>query len=335
MNKSLTTLKELTRVLLSPELDYSAVRNACVSLAELFTSLSGFDAEKKETQQSINGPAGHAISPASAALCIMDMMRTRNFLQGINQAIEDRLKETPGRPVMILYAGTGPFATLLTPLITVFSPGQIQLVLLEINNVSLRYLQRMVEELGMEPYIAAITETDAATYNIPEQLQPDIIVSETMKPGLEKEPQVSIVSHLFSQCNRNPVLVPAMIRVDLLMTGEMLNNPGAKSCVDTLFELDATTAIRINNEPGTVPVMNDGIRVMISDRPDPVYSQLVLGTTIQVYKNHTIGFNESGITIPKNLVNISSLEKFPATLLFQYRTGADPGFRFTIIEGGK
>jgi hypothetical protein len=73
-------------------------------------------------------PAGLAIDTRSAALCIFDMMRTRKFLLGIRDAIDEKLRIDPGQPVTILYAGTGPFATLLTPLITVFRPDQLQMV---------------------------------------------------------------------------------------------------------------------------------------------------------------------------------------------------------------
>ena len=127
------TLKEITDILLTPVLDYSTVRNACASLCDFFYQISGFDDSAKENQAHIQTPAGLAVSPFSAAFCVIDMIRTRNFLQGIKEAIDFRLKINPEKPVIIFYAGTGPFATLLIPLITQFEPAQLKMVLLEIN----------------------------------------------------------------------------------------------------------------------------------------------------------------------------------------------------------
>jgi len=324
------TLREITQKLLSPQLDYSVVRNACASLAELFTGLTEFNQDAPETQRPVSSLSGHAISPVSAMYCITDMMRTRNFLQGIKDEISDQLCQHPGSPVKVLYAGTGPFATLLTPLITVFTPAQLQMILLEINPVSLGYLERLTEKLNMEPYIEEIIEADAAVYTLPVHLQPDILLSETMKPGLEKEPQVNITSRLLAQCRKETVLIPEAIKVDLMLTGDLLNNPEAKKTVQTLLELDTATALKINNEPESVPLINEGIQVVLEKRPASVFKQLTLGTTIRVRNDHQIGLNESGITLPKRLADLSSIDRFPATLLFQYRMGPDPGFYFSV-----
>jgi len=332
-NKPLTpafhNLKTITDALLCPVADYNAIREAALSLKLLFTEAVAFDYMEPANQPHILTESGLAIGPMSAAFCIIDMMRTRKFRLGIRDAIEERLRMNPGRPVTILYAGTGPFATLLTPLTTIFNPMQLQMVLLEINPVSFHYLQKTIQQFGMEEYIVDLVQADAVTYSIPRNQHPDIIVSETMKPGLEKEPQVSVVANLLSQCDQNPVLIPELIKVDACLAGNMIDDPDPIITLKTLLKLDAGTAVQIKNNPEDVLVFSQGILVTIPVLPGSRYNRLVLDTSIRVFRHHVLGFNESGITLPKLLMDLAALKKFPARLLFKYYIESEPGFRVT------
>ena len=235
----------------------------------------------------------------------------------------------PERPVTILYAGTGPFATLLTPLITIFRPVQLQMILLEINPVSFHYLQKTIQQFGMEDYIVDLLQTDAVTWLIPGNRQPDIIVSETMKPGLQKEPQVSVVANLLSQCTQKPILIPELIKVDVCLVGNLINYSDAITSIKTLLELDAETAVQIKNNPHDIPVLSQGILVTIPELPGSPFTGLILDTSVRVFGQHVLGFNETGITLPLPLMEIAALKKFPARLLFRYHIESEPGFRVT------
>ena len=142
MTPSFHKLKLITGDLLSPFMGYRVINEGVHSLSKLFCEAVDFDELETINQQNISTKTGKAIAPRWAASCITDMMRTRKFILGIRDAIEERLKTNPGHPVTVMYAGTGPFASLLTPLITVFSPAQLQMVLLEINPVSISYLEK-------------------------------------------------------------------------------------------------------------------------------------------------------------------------------------------------
>ena len=334
-NKPLTpafhNLKTVTDELLSPVLNYSAIREAALSLKKLFSEAVAFDDTDNSVNDNIRTPAGLAIDPWSAAFCINDMMRTRKFILGIRDAIEERLRMNPERPVTILYAGTGPFATLLTLLITIFRPVQLQMILLEINPVSFHYLQKTIQQFGMEDYIVDLLQTDAVTWLIPGNQQPDIIVSETMKPGLQREPQVSVVANLLSQCTQKPILIPELIKVDVCMVGNLINYPDSIISLKTLLELDAETAVQIKNNPKDIPVLSEGILVTIPELPGLPFTGLILDTSVRVFGQHTLGFNETGITLPLTLMEIAALKNFPARLLFKYHIESEPGFRVTEI----
>src|SRR6185436_5671391 len=140
---------------------------AAHALKDLFCQAVGYDEAGAALQQHIQTTGGQAINTYTAALCITDMMRTRKFLLGIKEAIEERLKTNAGKPVTVFYAGSGPFATLLTPLTTIFGPGQLQMVLLEINPASIDYLHKTVQQFRLEKYIVGIGQADAVHYIIP------------------------------------------------------------------------------------------------------------------------------------------------------------------------
>jgi hypothetical protein len=310
-------------------MNYTAIREATLSLKKLFCEAVGFDDSDSSGNENILTSAGLAIGPWSAAFCIVDMMRTWKFLLGIRDAIEERSRSNPGRPVTVLYAGTGPFATLLTPLITIFKPLQLQMVLLEINPVSFHYLQKTIQYFGMEDHLIDLVQADAVTYSIPGNQQPDIIVSETMKPGLQKEPQVSIVANLLSQCKRDPILIPELIKVDVCLAGNLFNYPENIFILKTLLELDAETAVRIKKNPEDVPVLSPGILVTIPELPGPQFYKVVLNTSIRVFGDHSLGLNESGITLPQPIMDVSAIKKYPVRLLFKYYIESEPGFRVT------
>ena len=331
MNNEREQLTVITKSILQTELNYSDVRNATHLLSSLFCNLTGFDLEATENQQHIFLDSGLAVSPYAAAFCVTDMIRTRKYLQGIQGAIYTKLSENPGRPVIVFYAGCGPFATLLTPLTTVFSPAQLQMVLLDVNPLSLDYLQKIIHRFSMQEYILGIEMADAVHYTIPEKYKPDILVSETMKPGLVKEPQVSVISQLLSQCGSNTIVVPECIIIDACLLGNMINHPDAFQTLKTLLKFDAITAVLIKNKPQEVDVFGKGVTVTLNNRPAALFSRLVLTTTINIYGGLQLGFKESSLTIPVPVMEIATINKYPAQLLFQYQISGNPGFTVRLL----
>ena len=97
----------------------------------------------------------------------------------------------------------------------------------------------------------------------------------------------------------------------------------------TLLELDAETAVRIKNNPEDVPALSPGILVTVPELPGSQYNRLVLDTSIRVFGHHVLGFNESGITLPQPVMELTALKKIPARLLFTYHIESEPGFRVT------
>jgi hypothetical protein len=67
--------------------------------------------------------------------------------------------------------------------------------------------------------------------------------------------------------------------------------------------------------------------VNIPELPGPEFYSLVLDTSIKVFGDHTLGFKESGITLPQPIMDVSAINKYPASLLFKYHMESEPGFQ--------
>jgi CheY-like chemotaxis protein len=325
MKPTLAMLKGITQVLLADESSYLEIRNACVRLLDLFYQVSEFDDTDPVNGQHMQSRAGQAISPEAAAVCIRDMMRTRVFMRGLQEAIATKLQSNPQKAVTVLYAGTGPFATLLIPLVTLFSTTQLKMLLLDINPVSIAYLNRIIRYFNLEPYILQVVETDAVTYRIPAQWQPDIILSETMMPSLKTEPQVSIVANLVGQCPQ-PQLIPEMIGISAVLYNSKRSDEKKFIHLETLLSFTKDTALKMAADQQKGDLVFPVTRVLVEASPPPSFSRLALLTDIKVFNNHTLNVDSSSLTIPEFVYNLHAIKTWPAVFTLQYRIFPVPGF---------
>ena len=317
-------LKKITAVLLDEDSDFTEIRNACDALYDFFIELSGF--ETPLDNSFVQTKFGRALSPYVAALCIKDIIRTRQTIRGVYKAIGDLIPVNQDRPVKILYAGSGPFATLVTPILPFFSPSQVQFQLLEIHPESVDLLRKITAKLGIHEFFTDIRLADATSFTISEDFQPDIIISETMNAGLQWEPQVGIMSHLISQLPKPVLMIPEKITVAAcLFTGIREDGKSETLYVDTLFDFDAAIARAVVNSPEKIPVLNEGIVLSIPGT-DEKYQWLILRTQVKIYRDIEIGFNESGLTVPLLQLARDPKTGFPPLLRYRYKLGKKPEF---------
>lgn len=306
------------------------IRNSCESLYDFFVSLSSF--EIPVNNSFFPTKFGRALPPYVAALCIKDMIRTRQTIRGVYNAIQQKTIEKKGNPVRILYAGSGPFATLLSPILPFFTPDRLQVQLLEIHPESVLLLNKIISRLELGPYIFDTREADATSFIIDKDFQPDIIVSETMNAALQWEPQVGIMAHLVSQTPSNTIMIPERITVDAcLSTGIQIGETELIS-LGTLLDFDADLARKINSNPRHIPVMNEGIKISILDSEEK-FQWLILRTQVKVYEDIEIGFNESGLTVPlQQMMRDQKTASFPKEVLYKYHHGKRPEFIYERIN---
>lgn len=259
---------------------------------------------------------GKAVSPTTAAQCGEDVARTRVFLQGVHQAIVDKLMQKSSESVNILYAGTGPFGLLLLPLLHRFDSALLRITLLDIHRDSLNKLQQVIDYLRVGKFIDAIHCTDACSWQTPQRF--DVIVSETMRQGLLQEPQVSIFAHLQQFLAEDGWLIPEKIRLDLWLSAGASQQP-PPVFLGQVFQLDKINATHIGN--GNLACLRSS--VLVSDY-SPRLSDIKLTTNIQVYGEHELTENQSQLTLP---LFEKAARPLPASEVhFRYLMGSYPTY---------
>jgi hypothetical protein len=170
---------------------------------------------EEDNQGDISLKNGIALSIKNAADCIKDYKRTACFLRGIHKAIIECIKRFPNTELNILYAGCGPYAPLLLPLLSLFKPEDINVTLIDINQSSIDSIKNIVVELGYEAYISSSIVANAIQYKHPDDTPLHIVITETMFHALTKEPQVAITQNLAPQLIDGGILIPEEINIAL------------------------------------------------------------------------------------------------------------------------
>tara|TARA_R110002096_G_scaffold55552_3_gene142425 strand:+ start:4000 stop:5034 length:1035 start_codon:yes stop_codon:yes gene_type:complete len=274
---------------------------------------------------------GLAISPTQAALCAGEVQRTVVFLRGLHDAIAETVESKSPEPIRVLYAGSGPYATLAVPLMAIFPPEQVRFTLLDIHSVSIESAKSVVHRLGFDRSVESYVVADACEYTIPGDAIPDIILSETMSTALETEPQVAIMRYLLGQAE-DAIIVPESVRVDafLVDTSEEPDRvvPESESSakdsqpdrisLGPVFELNAST---IRSWPAIVGDRLPAAAIRVPSPPKPSYRPF-LYTTITTHGRHVLRTHDSNLTGIREIKG--SDFSSGRSLQFHYRLGKDP-----------
>lgn len=117
------TVKKAVEAMLTEQMDFAEVRVSLQELHELYATITGIRAGDI-TDKSIYLPSGKAVSSICAAHCLLEFQRTATFTRGIYRAVLALRQDFPGEQFRVLYAGCGPYATLVTPLTALFLPAR-------------------------------------------------------------------------------------------------------------------------------------------------------------------------------------------------------------------
>jgi hypothetical protein len=335
-----STLYQITDCLLHARADdYKTLLETSSSLYSTLIQLVDMNDEEEGNRKNLDSGKGIAIGTTWAAMCIKDLLRTKKFMDGIFHAVQYLKEKQPNRPLHILYAGTGPFATLVLPLFKQFTSDELRFTFLEINHSSYTCLQTLVTKLGVQPYIREVVHTDACTYTIPTEQEPDLLICETMQQGLEKEPQVSLVSHLVPQLKKECILIPEQIGIEAALTndsvrmkikmGELPADTHCWKSKATVFELSKDTVL--NNLPAAASGKWPATTVHFPADLVSRFPSLYLLTTITVFGDDVLLPDACALTLPLLLKNFSGIEK-DLTVQFNYETGSRPGIRYSIDD---
>jgi predicted RNA methylase len=334
--------KEIIRITseyFEEDLDYQKLALASREYKDLLNKVCEQNMNVENGRHDIGFDNGKALGTFWAALCLEDLIRTRQFVRGINKAIQEKINKQ--KPLQILYAGTGPFATLILPFIFRYSKQEIEYTFLEVNPFSFEILQGVISKLGLKDYNIKLVKEDATKYQIDLKNKPDIIISETMQNALAKEQQVSIFLNLMNQVKSDTIFIPEKIElfIGLKKAGISAEETQIKHYQKEKKILEVSKEEMFPLNPTENKTIGGGEfdkkQTIIEEKKLRGFSELLLITEIQVYKDEKIGINESGLTTPITIKDIPTNLNDSITINTQYKISSEPELEYEITLSNK
>lgn len=342
MHKNIDKLRHITEILLNPEDNYSQLTKAIDDLYSLFLSTSRLEVDDTENRDDVYLSKGKAIGTTWAAMCVKELMRTKYFLRGLYAGIKAAQESFPNTCIHILYAGTGPFATLAIPMTTVFTSDEINFTFLEINPVSIQHLKKNITAFDALDYVNDIIQCDATTYQVNNMMPVHIVLTETMQNALQKEPQVSIAMNLVPQMVAGGFLIPQSIKIKAVLmnpkkVAERLTSPDFGNqkyyhTLKTIFELNKSTLSHC--AVGCISDSTYAFPEIIVELPSDIdsdYYDLNLLTHIQIFGDVELTNYQCSLNMPKRLVLLNKESTISNKISFQYVISDTPGFKYKFV----
>jgi predicted RNA methylase len=335
---SLEKLHVITERLLNTDTyAYGALRATVHELYDYLVQISGVNPEdEKNRNNRLYMDNGYAIGLTWAAMCIQDLMRTKKFVDGLYEAVCDIKKKKGGKPVHLLYAGTGPFATLILPLTARFTSQELQLTLLEINQDSYTCLKKMLNDLNLEAYIHRLENVDATTWQVESNNTIDIFLTETMQKALKEEQQVAICMNIVPQLDTDAVMIPEQIILKAALihnakhSEDIHQNIPIINSFNDFFIFNKTNilqnaqAYNLSRENYSFPI----VKTSVPKTVDNIIPRFNILTEIVIYGRQVLRDNESGLTIPLPLKQFHG--NLPEKVQFCYQISKIPGIKIEV-----
>lgn len=272
--------------------------------------------------------AGLALSPADAARCLLDLLRTARLLQAVDAAIDERFG-AGSRGVLVLYAGCGPLAPLALLLARRWRERPLRFVLVDVHEASLAAARRLFEWAGVAGMLQACLQADAASLRLPSGLAPDVLVVEVMQRALAREPQLAVLANLLPQCPSDLRLVPHRIRIEAWLTRLAREfdptEPRERHALGSLLELSRSSVPEFADLLARGAQSLPPIRLRVPGDL-PVGLHLMLRTRIETAPGVELADYDSGLSYPQIVHELGTIQP-GESLRFEYRLGGEPGFR--------
>lgn len=273
---------------------------------------------------------GVAIRPDRALMCMEDFERSRIFARGLVEAIKEAQKRFPGQKIRVLYAGTGPVASMAAIASTAFGPDEVEFTLMDIHEYSVLTARRVFDILGFSDRLANnILSCDAAIYSNDGPLF-HVVFSETMDPALMEESQAGIMANLGGSriLHPNGLFVPKAIMVRVSMeTGKNKYDPiGNIVRVDRDFGAAARDPTGGINERRLKKVLRVDSTVPMPTIPSA--HTMWIETVVECTENLVL---QAGRSLANESINFRiEPHETPGTLEFKYTMGLSESIAIRI-----
>ena len=328
-NSNSEIIRQSAETLLSCENDFALMKQAVDQMYQVFSRITGITIDQLNGYKDVMLPSGKAISPPAAAHCLLELRRTAVFLRGINKAISQKLQEKKGEQLRILYAGTGPYGTLVIPLLLLYYVKEIKVDLLDINPDSLTALQKIIMTLGLSDYIGEVYCLDATTIKL--SFQYDIVVSETMQACLKNEPQVAVMQNIIPQLDDQCFFIPEEISIDASLVNPRMEMDRMLSWgkEQLSFERCWLSNVYTLNRHDLHSIMSPK-KILIPGDATADFPVLKLFTTVKVFEDEVLTENNSSLNMPKQYYDFR--EQPADEVEFWYVLSEKPGIESKLKE---
>ncbi|SOD13370.1 class I SAM-dependent methyltransferase [Pedobacter xixiisoli] len=332
---TVSKLSAITKTILQSRTPNEEV-HAIQSLSDFYLAFRSNRSPQPSDQAEKVLKGGIALSFDHAADCLQDYYRTARFIKGTYLAIQELLLRFPNQKINILYAGCGPFATILLPILPLFKPNQLQVTLIDIHPESVKFVKELFTQLDLLSFVDCISVEDAISYRYPNS-NLHMVISETMFHALLVEPQVAITRNLAPQLVNGGIFIPEEVTIEAIITSfskePFLYNAAApvvsaiteRSLMAKLFSLNKNSAsVSFSNQEYRSPRLK--VPVFQNSSPD-----ICLFTHVKIFSKLELGPSESLITNPYCLVSMLNLPS-GSSISFIYEFTEVPSWSYQLAD---
>lgn len=157
--------------------------------------------------------------------------------------------------------------------------------------------KKLINSLKLSNYIKDFNIADAVTFKVPNSNTFDILISETLDALLYRECYVPILFNLLPQFNKDIVLMPENVLINLSFLPNSKKQSGSK-------EYDAGNVINVRESVSAyatldlIPSKLPDIKIDITLLDMNIYERFLLDTKVHIYGDIWLYRNESSLTIP-------------------------------------
>lgn len=333
---TVSKLSAITKTILqsqTPQEEVSAIK----LLSDFFLTFQSNRNPQPTDQTEIILKGGIALSFDHAADCLQDYHRTARFIKGVYLSIQELLLRFPGEKINILYAGCGPFATILLPVLPLFKTDQLQVTLIDIHPESVKFVKELFTTLHLLPFADSISVQNAISYCYP-NANLHLVISETMFHALLTEPQVAITRNLAPQLVEDGIFIPEEVTIEAAISSfsnePFLSNSSTpilpatteRTLIAQLFSLNKNSVQ--SSSFSNQEYRSACYRIPVFQKSSP---DICLFTHVKIFKTLELGLSESLITNPYCLASILNLPS-GAQLSFVYTFAELPSWSYQLAD---